>query len=201
MGQRLNIEIHDKDGLVANAYYHWSGFTRTACELTTGLIDYIVGHPVNPSHDRRLTAIHILEQTGAGMTQSELMWLKNSDPKYFSLGFGHFPGASHFVVQCTSRNDGIISVQPVEMNRTRRWEEGRVVIHLDTKTVDFKVFTTYTEEEAMESLYDEYNLPKVTGSFEGIPFNEFSLFAEMLDSPGYEWGVQTESGAVIMWIE
>lgn len=28
MGQRLNIEIHENGKCLANAYYHWSGYTE-----------------------------------------------------------------------------------------------------------------------------------------------------------------------------
>lgn len=34
MGQRLNIEIISGDKVLANAYYHWSAYSRIAIELT-----------------------------------------------------------------------------------------------------------------------------------------------------------------------
>lgn len=39
MGQRLNIEIVNGDTCLANAYYHWSGYTLSACDLTMKILD------------------------------------------------------------------------------------------------------------------------------------------------------------------
>ena len=39
MGQRLNIEIKKGEQLLANCYYHWSGYSETALELTKKIID------------------------------------------------------------------------------------------------------------------------------------------------------------------
>ena len=33
MGQRLVIEIKEGDTVLANAYYHWSGYTETSLNL------------------------------------------------------------------------------------------------------------------------------------------------------------------------
>lgn len=39
MGQRLNIEIMEKEEiLLANAYYHWSGYTSSSIYLTQYII-------------------------------------------------------------------------------------------------------------------------------------------------------------------
>ena len=39
MGERLNIEIVKGKKVLANAYYHWSGFTRTAMETTNTIAE------------------------------------------------------------------------------------------------------------------------------------------------------------------
>lgn len=44
MGQRLNIEIVKNGEVLANSYYHWSGFSDCAVNLTEKIIkdyDYV----------------------------------------------------------------------------------------------------------------------------------------------------------------
>ena len=38
MGQRLNIEIINDDKVLANAYYHWAGYTTSAISLTETIL-------------------------------------------------------------------------------------------------------------------------------------------------------------------
>ena len=41
MGQRLNIEIIENGKVLANAYYHWSGYTSSSLELTQEILEAI----------------------------------------------------------------------------------------------------------------------------------------------------------------
>lgn len=41
MGQRLNIEIKENNKVLANSYYHWSGYTSSALLLTEKILDAI----------------------------------------------------------------------------------------------------------------------------------------------------------------
>lgn len=61
MGQRLNLEIKTNDKTLANCYYHWSGYTSSALELTKIILDNL--------SDKELTqdyAVELLKLTGAG---------------------------------------------------------------------------------------------------------------------------------------
>lgn len=61
MGQRLNLEIKTNDKTLANCYYHWSGYTSSALELTKIIL--------NNLSDKELTqdyAVELLKLTGAG---------------------------------------------------------------------------------------------------------------------------------------
>lgn len=65
MGQRLNLEILETkngvDNILANAYYHWSGYTSSAIRLTEKAIESIFKTKnLEKSDDRRLLAICIL---------------------------------------------------------------------------------------------------------------------------------------------
>ena len=45
MGQRLVVNIVKGKHIIANAYFHWSGYTETAIEITKGVIANIQGIP------------------------------------------------------------------------------------------------------------------------------------------------------------
>ena len=75
MGQRLVIEIKEGDTVLANAYYHWSGYTETSLNLLNevmnkGIFDNI---PIKFSKgDEQLYAIKLLETTGAKILEEDL---------------------------------------------------------------------------------------------------------------------------------
>ena len=63
MGQRLNIEMKTKGKVVANCYYHWSAYTRSALQLTKEIISNFDSIQDNDDVKR---AVKLLESTGAG---------------------------------------------------------------------------------------------------------------------------------------
>lgn len=76
MGQRLNIEIVKNGKVLANSYYHWSGYSSSAINLTETIItkfDYIKKYNVEGYIKNKdlLLAIRLLETTGAGVTDIE----------------------------------------------------------------------------------------------------------------------------------
>ena len=152
MGQRLNIEIKNKGVCLANAYYHWSGYSSSACDMAIEIMDYIDNNPKNC--DDRLYAIRLLESTGAGLTdfnpsdeEKETMkkyykedyykkWLET--PNELKIAKNHFPNEDF--KECEGRNEGLLCVTESGMEETRKWEEARVTINIDTNTVDFDAY-------------------------------------------------------------
>lgn len=68
MGQRLVIEIKEGDTVLANAYYHWSGYTETSLNLLNEVMNKGIFNniPIKFSKgDEQLYAIKLLETTGA----------------------------------------------------------------------------------------------------------------------------------------
>ena len=62
MGQRLNIEIvkNNVDDLpLANAYYHWSGFTRVAFSLASIIMDSLKDTPDYCKEDNNLIPLAV----------------------------------------------------------------------------------------------------------------------------------------------
>ncbi len=100
MGQRLNIEIVKNGEVLANSYYHWSGFSDCAVNLTEKIIndyDYVKKCNCNDACKNLdlLFAIRLLERTGAGFNDidSTREVLGNPEIK---------------IAKCKGRNEGII---------------------------------------------------------------------------------------------
>ncbi len=127
MGQRLNIEIGYKDKVLANCYYHWSGYTTSAFALTRQIIEYFstIG-PVN-SYNMFFLAVKSLEHTGARLSCYEARQARKIDA-------AHFPYRGTY--KYLDRNDGLISVSKRGITETMRWAEADVIIDLYDNTVD-----------------------------------------------------------------
>ena len=144
MGQRLNIQIemdipdNSESKVLANAYYHWSGYTSSAYELVKMIADSdywkdectIMG-PVEK-------AIRMLEATGAGLTEDEFT--------------DTYPESKYN--KATSRDNGLIGISEKGIQETQYWEEARVTFNLSTKMVDMG--GVYYLDEVDEEDEDEY---------------------------------------------
>ena len=159
MGQRLNIQFEDTTGVLANAYYHWSGYTSSAMFLTNKIISSDLID--DTSILNKVKAVKLLELTGAGLTIDEF----NDD----------FP--SHLYKEAKARTDGLIAISKEGIEKTQSWEEARVTINLDTNKINFKVYLEVdTDDYDPEITYDsELNYEEV--SFENFPelYKEFEL--------------------------
>ena len=135
MGQRLNIQIEANDTdtnetkVLANCYYHWSGYTSSAMELVKEIVDSgIYNLDILDPIEK---AIKLLEATGAGLAEDELTDTYNT-PKY-KIG--------------TNRNDGLIAISEEGTNRVAEWEESRVTINLTAGSINMSdMFYDETDE-------------------------------------------------------
>jgi len=171
MGQRLNIEIIENGKVLANAYYHWSGYTSSSLELTQEILEAI--EKIN-YEDRVINAIKLLEETGAGLTDNEIeyakKYIKNFDKYTFKA--------------CTGRNDGLIAISDKGIKETEYWEEARVEINLTNKIVNFKAVWESTKEE-FEKDYDNIkydDIPIYNIKFDNIPFKNFAEFKDLISN-------------------
>lgn len=146
MGERLNIEIVKGEKVLANAYYHWRGFTRTTMETTNTILKAYSRIKTNVARSKSsnkdlLFAIRLLETTGAGIDFSK----KEND---FVCKIGK-------EFKCMQdRNEGIIGVTKKDIEETRTCEEERVTIDIESEEVSFEAFMEYDEEEIQEMLED-----------------------------------------------
>ena len=172
MGERLNIQIEANDTdtnetvVLANCYYHWSGYTSSAMELVNKIVDSGVYNldildPVEK-------AIRLLEATGAGLAKNELTDTYNT-PKY---------------KVSTSRNDGLIAISEKGIKETIVWEESRVTINLTTGSINmsdmvYDVIDEFNEEELETKLKNLYKLKADLNS----SFDTFqNLYTELNDN-------------------
>jgi hypothetical protein len=168
MGQRLNIELFYNGERVANAYYHWSGYTSSAFDLTRQII---INYDKFMSKDLpiQIKAILLLQTTRAGLMKDEFKWAEEN--------INQFDEYKDILINAANRSEGLISISQEGMDETEKWEEARVTIHLDTKKIDLDTFYIYeTIEDYIENYSQEEadNLNDFPYDFEwGYTFEEF----------------------------
>lgn len=160
MGQRLNVEIQDSGELLANAYYHWSGYTISAVGTAKKVVEDIMMTDMTVNE---LEAIRLLEATGAGIDTEELELVRD---KYEDEEF----------VPTKGRNAGIINITEEKMNETRYWADATAIIDVGSETINIDAFYDMDKEEFMEDMdVDESKMkkyPKINLSYNDIPYNE-----------------------------
>ena len=172
MGQRLNIQIEandidtNKTEVLANCYYHWSGYTSSAMELVneivdSGIYELDILDPVEK-------AIRLLEATGAGLAKNELTDTYNT-PKY---------------KVATGRNSGIIAISEEGTDRVADWEESRVTINLTTGSINMSdMFYDETDVFSMEDRQNhQKNLYELKADLNSSFDTFHALYAELKDN-------------------
>lgn len=163
MGQRLNIEITNDNGVLANCYYHWAGYSVNSLEITKIIIQHMEKNKIENSIQG---AIELLKITGASFNEES--WNKAKSEGFVS---GDYQG-------CKGRNEGLISATKDEIEGTRHWEEGRIEINIENKTFNFKCAweKEYNEdEEIWERISDLFYKIEGMESAYKIDFDKIDL--------------------------
>lgn len=174
MGQRLNIEITDGDNVLANAYYHWSGYTSSALDLTGKILKHL--DDVKDIKDNILKACRLLSYTDANFTDEELKFIEkhfNDTDDYIALYVSN---------KAVNRIDGLIAISEYGINETRQLEEARVTIDLANEKIDFDAIYRETKFGFIDyNGVEEYNeLIETDIDFSNISFDKFDDFEESL---------------------
>lgn len=181
MGQRLNIEIVKNGEVLANSYYHWSGFSDCAINLAIQIInnfEYIKKYKVEKYIENQdlLFAIRLLEETGAGIenTNRARRLLKDETDNLK-------------IKECEGRNEGIIGVTKEDIEETRYWEEGRISVDIEKKTVDFNVIEEYTTEQFKKNYGEEEikKIKEINKKFKDISFEDIFELKAFIDKANY----------------
>lgn len=194
MGQRLNIEIYSGDEVLANSYYHWSGYTSSALNLTNTIIE---NFEKIQEENKVLRAIRLLETTGARLTIEE-------------INYANSKGIKKTFEPAKSRNDGLIAISNKGIENTRLWEEARVKIDIENKTVDLDIFTYYTHEHYAEN-YGEEELKELmdwnysANSFANLIFDEikplYDYIKNSIEEKKYAFKLNDEDNLIVSFIE
>jgi hypothetical protein len=175
MGQRLNIEIHNNGKLLANAYYHWSGYTSSALYLTKIVMDNI---KICKHRSKIMTAIRLLEATGAKLTETEFKATRRQSQTFRKITSG-----LEYKDE-VDRNDGLIAVSTKGMEETRLWEEARVEIDLKSQTIFFDAVYEVDEEELISYGTEIGSIPSINDEIDlsQIRFTDFEyIFNTLLE--------------------
>lgn len=183
MGQRLNIEIIKEGEVLANAYYHWSGYSNCAVNLAIKIInnfEYIQKYKLeNVKNKDLLFAIRLLEETGAGINESKI------DTTIKNLGL---IDTNINLQKCKGRDEGIIETDEEGIEENRGWEEARLTIDIEKKNINFNVIYTYEEEEVKEYFEEdeEIEFKEINIDFKNIKFEDIFDLKAFIDKNRYK---------------
>lgn len=158
MGQRLNIEIVKNGRVLANSYYHWSGFSNSAINLVIQIIqhyEYIKKYNVEKyiKNQDLLLAIRLLEETGAGLNNTDIARnILKDETMNLKLK------------ECQGRNEGIIGIIQEDIEETRaKWDKDTHILqnkldYANADRIDLAQQNKELRKENEELRKDYYNV-------------------------------------------
>lgn len=159
MGQRLNTEIWKDGKCQLNCYFHWSGYTGSAITITTNLL------PEFKEADPGWTLVDLITRfiraiPDAGFPQDE----RNAatDDKIKDL-LEKYPAQD--------RDCGLMAISEKGIEDTRFWEEARVTLDLDKKTIGFDAMWKVEEDDLKAE--ERCSIPTLDVDLTEIPFEDF----------------------------
>lgn len=166
MGQRLNIEIKNSKKVLANAYYHWSGYTGSSLYLTEEILAEISRSPRENFKNDKEYAVALLMSTGANIEENQ---------EKYAAKYGISEEICKKSSEKLNRNTGIIAMRPIFQKDTRNYEEARVTIDIDRKIVKFNVLCWRGDLKYWQERNGTNEIPKKCPiKFNKLDFNEVS---------------------------
>lgn len=169
MGQRLVLRICDNGEEIANAYFHWSGYTSSAARITSNFIeawDELCGR----NRSNVVNAVMALHALGSGFNSEELDDIcKDTDLK------SELTQARCMDMLCINRNEGLTAVTEHGMAESMQWAEETVAVDVSTRVVDFGVVCLEDADELGEGDDDGEDIvpDKVNFSLEDLTMDNF----------------------------
>ena len=208
MGQRLNIEIIKDNRVIGNCYYHWSAYTLSSLIETSKVIENydelikqnLFDEVLVTKMFENCTSYDFLTGVfnGAGLSEDSYEYMCNKYPEY------EFRKA-------TDRNAGLIGIEETDINDTRTWEEGRIIIDLDKEIVDAGLMVDYRELDEYKQDYidngEEFDLDNIPefpfDNLDEIPFNNLKKVIDKIseyDKKGFFVFKNKDSSEIITLI-
>jgi hypothetical protein len=142
MGQRLVLSIKKDDVIIANSYYHWSGYTFPSIDLALTVYNYIEANRDIITNPYEL-AIRALKQTGANYADK-----KTIDIAQKLIGQALPSGYP-------DRNKGLISLSTEDVISSLHWAEVDVIVDIDSDMI-------YVDAYHIETLESLSNYKDIT---------------------------------------
>lgn len=157
MGQRLVVVINSGGKDLANAYYHWSGYSWSSLETIMPIIEFLENNKLK--NISVLEAIELLQLTEAELTDSELQYCNGNGI------------SANRLTDNINRNNGIIAVSPAEMEQSLYWSEGTIRIFVDEQKINYGVYWIVDEYE----IYLRYVEKKMEPVVVNLELDDFPL--------------------------
>lgn len=186
MGQRLVLSVTYKGNELANAYYHWSGYTSPAFDVCQ-IAYYTVGTLRDCGEkDNFLLAIRALEATGAGFDN------KSYDATDLTLLKVLYPDQA-FDVEL-DRNQGIISCFPKSRDDSFNCGEEFATFDIADMTFNFSVCCHYNTLLEVKKYFNDEDLEDIP-YYDFIPCNmDYGTLRDFVDGLTSHAIIQCEDG-------
>lgn len=162
MGQRLNVEIHNNGKPLANCYYHYGGYTKSALEIIQELIG--IASTKGGVIDVK-KAIEIFLEQGATIEKSQAQGMVEPSKEL-------------------SRFNGLVGTTKRYMELTRMWQEMGAVIDVGTKTADINDLFFEVEKDEYDGDTEIEDLYMVLEDLEIIDFENIPLIEDIMNLEG-----------------
>ena len=176
MGQRLVVSVKRNLGdekSLCKIYYHWSGYTSSALEETSLIINHL-NHfdDIEKVSDKeiQLSLIRFCEANGGGIDGADVDFVEK-----------YFPDET-FKKQGYSRNNGLIAISDKDQEDMQGWSEGDVEIGINDRKVSFSVdwYVGQIEDE-VRAEYEDTNFDEVINLKHDIEECSYEQFVEIYD--------------------
>jgi len=186
MGQRLVLSVTYKGNELANAYYHWSGYTSPAFTLCNMLYHAVGALRDGGEKDNFLLAIKALEATGAGFDN------ESYDATDLTLLKVLYPDQTFsFEVD---RNQGIISCFPKSRADSFSCGEEFAYFDLADMTFNFDVCCHYDTLGEVKKYFNDEDLKDIP-YYDFTPCNmDYGTFRDFVDGLTSHPIIQCEDG-------
>lgn len=116
MGQRLNLSINKNGKVLANCYYHWSGYTNSAMQKAQQALAFLDDQEGEIGVKEAVLA---LKETGATIDAENAKDYVEPD-------------------EIINRNEGIIGTTEKEIETSELWAECEIIIDVGTRKVNVR---------------------------------------------------------------
>lgn len=173
MGERLNFEIANGCKVIANCYYHWSGYTIRAIEHAS-VISHNYLAMKNKYENPLYRAVALFELTGAGVSQHSLEAFRCELPQ-------------ELIVKARDRNYGLIGISAKDIRETQQNGEEGLEFNLETETFDlYGCFIPVCKSNA--DWFKDCEIVDIDYDLGEVSLDDFEKVAEIIrdaDNKGY----------------